>query len=88
MIVGRVGGQVQVLQEVVGGPCQKLVEDVEVSLSFLLVDNSRLFQEVVEDVAAQWIALRAGEVKLNLRQLWENKTSQREIKVCDVVIKR
>lgn len=44
--------QVQMLQERVVSTAQKLIENVEVSLVGILMHNARLFQQVVQDVAA------------------------------------
>ena len=41
----------------VAGPLEQLVEGVEVVVSGLLPDHTTLFQQVVVDVTAHWVAL-------------------------------
>lgn len=44
--------QVQALQKSIVGAFQKLIEDVEVSLVGVLMNDSRLLEQVVQDVPA------------------------------------
>lgn len=44
--------QVQMLQQAIVSSAQQLVENVEVSFVCILMHNARLFQQVVQNVAA------------------------------------
>jgi hypothetical protein len=48
----EVSFQVQLIQKSIIGAAQKLIEDVEVSLVVVLVDDARLFKQIVQDIAA------------------------------------
>lgn len=57
MVVLRVSFQVQCVEQVVVPSIQKLVEDVEVPLTVVLVNYTGFLQQVVQDVSAHWCPL-------------------------------
>lgn len=56
----------QLLEQAIVGATQQLVENVEVSLVVVLVHDARLFQKVVQDVAAVRNALPAIKVVIDI----------------------
>ena len=52
--------QRQCLQQRVVSTSQKLIKDVEVALSFGLMNDTRLLQQVIQNMATYWIALNSS----------------------------
>ena len=55
--------------------CQYLVESVEIVVSWLLVDDPRLFKEIVVDMTTHGVALEIGICKLD--QIYLETTAMR-----------
>lgn len=58
----EVATQMQMFQKRVIGTAQKLVEDVEISLVGVLMNNARLLQQIVQDIASVWNSLPVDKV--------------------------
>lgn len=61
VVVLRVSFQTQCVKQVIITSIQKLIEDVEVPLTVVLVYYSGFFQQIVQDVTAHWCPL--GKVR-------------------------
>lgn len=57
MVVLRLSFQIQRGKQIVVSSIQKLIEDVEVPLTVVLVHYTGFFQQVVQDVTAHWCPL-------------------------------
>lgn len=57
LVLLRVPLQAQPSQQVLFPSLNQLIENVEVSLSVILVDHAGLLQQVVDDVASHWSTL-------------------------------
>lgn len=54
----------QMIKKIIIGSTQQLIENVEVSFIVILMNNSRLFKQIIQNIAAIWYTL---PVKISLK---------------------